>query len=315
MSVLQGTAEWHEVRRTGIGSSDAPVVAGERGSLLALWAEKTGQAEPVEPDERTAELMAWGHRLEPVIAAVYSETLDRPLRRVRRLLRHRDWPVAFASLDRVSARKGERRVVEIKTRRWWASDAPLPGDWMAQVQHQLWVTAYEVADVAALVGGSELRIIEIPRDDGYLADLEYLERDFWDHVETRTQPPVDGSETARRVLSRLHPADDGQMLPADGAWDEFAIRLRLALLNADQAQAELDTIRNAARAMLGDASGVEGDGWRITWKKSKDSAVTDWMALADSLLPLPADQRQAVIARFTKTQEGPRVLRPWFKEA
>src|SRR5690349_21496966 len=147
--VRQGTDEWRAARRSGIGSSDAAVVAGEKGSVVELWGEKTGLAPRPEPDQELAERFAWGHRMEPLLALAYTEREGRPLRRLTRLLRHPDVPFALASLDRVSAVKGERRIVEIKVSdldaKW--RDGELPGDVKAQVQHQLWVTGYDVADV------------------------------------------------------------------------------------------------------------------------------------------------------------------------
>ncbi|MGH2512211.1 MAG: YqaJ viral recombinase family protein, partial [Candidatus Limnocylindrales bacterium] len=132
----QRTPEWLEARRDSIGSSDAPVVAGERGSLIDLWAIKSGRLDPAPPDTDTARLFEWGHRLEPVVADWYSDHTGRPLRRVSGMLQHPTIPYLTASLDRVSATKGERRIVEIKTDRWgWRGDERLPGSVKAQVQH------------------------------------------------------------------------------------------------------------------------------------------------------------------------------------
>ena len=44
--------------------------------------------------------MAWGRRLEPVVAAAYTEATGRRLRRVTRLLSNRERPWQLASIDR-----------------------------------------------------------------------------------------------------------------------------------------------------------------------------------------------------------------------
>ena len=149
--------------------------------------------------------MAWGRRLEPLVAAAYTEATGRRLRRVSRLLRHRERPWQLASIDREVV--GERRLVEIKTTRSprWDGADPVPADVLAQVEHYLSVTGYDVADVAVLIGGSDLRVIEVGRDDGYIRDLIEIEADFIRRIETRTAPPIDGSEATRRALGRLHP--------------------------------------------------------------------------------------------------------------
>src|SRR4051812_7243626 len=105
LPVRQGTDEWLAARQHGIGSSDAAVVAGEKGSIIALWGEKTGLVPRPEPDAELAERYAWGHRMEPLVAEAYTEREGRPLRRAARMLRHPEVAFAIASLDRVSAVK------------------------------------------------------------------------------------------------------------------------------------------------------------------------------------------------------------------
>lgn len=309
LPVNQGTPEWLERRRSGIGSSDAPVIAGERGSVIELWAQKAGLVEPDEPDEQTASLFEWGHRLEPVVADWYSDKTGRKLRRVNRLLQHPSVPWALASLDREAI--GEKRIVEIKTTRWgWTRGEDIPGDIQTQVQHQLWVTGYDVADVAVLVGGSEPRIIEVSRDDAFIDDLAFLEAEFWGWVESKTRPPVDGSENARKVLSRLHPVNDGTLIPATLEMDSVAIQLRDARQLAKAAQDRADTLENAVRALIGDADGIVGDWGKVTWKKNADSAKTDWKILAESLAKAVDPETAATLTSlYTRTVEGPRVLR------
>lgn len=309
--VVQGTDAWLAARQEGIGSSDAPVVAGERPGYVALWAVKAGLIDPEPPDAGLARLFEWGHRLEPVVAEWYSDTTGRPLRRVNRLQRHPDVPWAIASLDRVSAVKGERRIVEIKTtRHGWTATEPVPGDVQAQIQHQLWVTGYDVADVAVLKGGSEPSVVEVPRDDGFIADLQALEAEFWAYVERRERPPVDGSEETRRALTRMYPAPSETWLPASPEWDELAGRLRAAKEVAKGAADEEATLENAVRAMLGEASGVEGDGYRLTWLQNKPTTKVDWKNVADGLMAgLDTETREAVLSLNTITTPGPRTLR------
>lgn len=336
LPVRQGTNEWLEARREGIGSSDAAIVAGERGSLIELWGEKTGLVPRPEPDAELAERFAWGHRMEPIVADAYTERTGRPLKRAMRLLRHPEVSFALASLDRVSAVKGERRVVEIKVSdidaKWKGEE--LPGDVKAQVQHQLWVTGYDVADVAVLTRYWNLRVFTEERDDSYIDDLAYLERDLWGYVERREPPPVDGSETAQRILSQLYARANGVMLPPGGDLDLLAEELRLAQIAAKDAESRLGTVKNTIRAVIGDADGFEGTWGRITWKNNKDSERTDWQQLAGAYRQALHELRYAVVedkvmeARslaertnldaiesiYTRTVEGPRVLRATFKE-
>lgn len=326
--VVQGTPEWLALRKQGIGSSDAPVVAGERGSVIELWAEKAGLIDRAEPDTDTARLFEWGHRLEPIVADWYADSTGRQLRRVNRMQVHPTIPWAFASLDRVVV--GEKRIVEIKTtRRGWDAGEPVPGHVQAQVQHQLWVSGYDVADVAVLTGGSEPKVYEIARDESFIDNLVFLETEFWGWVQSGTRPPMDGSENARRVLSRMYPRNDGSLIPASPEIDRVFFDWMAARVVTDQAEAESDTLGNALRALIGDADGIEG---RVMWKKNRDSTRTDWPSVAKAYRSV-IEQMQAhegfrhsvgtllsnqagttdlddIEAIHTSTVEGARVLRP-----
>ena len=74
-----------------------------------------------------------------------------------------------------------------------------------QVMHQLAVTGKQTADVAVLICGQELQIHRIERDDGMIAKLVELERQFWNYVQTDTPPPADGSDSADVALRCLYP--------------------------------------------------------------------------------------------------------------
>lgn len=316
LPVRQGTDDWLAARRLGIGSSDAAIIAGERGSVLELWGDKTGLAPKPEPDEALAELYAWGHRLEPIVAEAYTERTGRPVRRAMRLLQHPNEPWAIASLDRVSAVKGERRIVELKVTSIDAkyADGEVPGDVLAQVQHQMWVTGYDVADVAVLQTHWRLGVFEVERDDAYLEDLVYMERHFWDMVERREFDHrwVDGSDGTRRALARLFATTNGAVLPADGDLVELADRLRAARIAKKTADADEATVANAIRAVLGEAEGVAG---LLTLRKNADSVRVNWPGVAGAYRSLleemdqPKEQLDALAAIHSETVQGARVLR------
>lgn len=306
---VQGTDEWLAARRQSIGSSDAPVIAGERGSIINLWAIKSGRLEPEPPDADTARLFEWGHRLEPVVAEWYSDFTGRPLRRVNRMLLHPTIPFLSASLDRVA----KDRIVEIKTDRWgWKGDEKLPGAVKAQVQHQMYVSGYEVADIAVLTGGSEPEILTEERDNGYIDDLLYLEREFWGHVQDGTAPNADGSETTRRAIARMHPRDDGTWLEPTQIIRELAESLASARSLKKSSTADEATLANAIRLIVGDASGVAGI---LSLKKIADSTRTNWPAVAGAyrtlLEQMAADPLylEEIEGIHTNPVDGPRHLR------
>lgn len=332
LDLVQGSEAWLAARSDGISSSYMPVIAGESPyqSPTELWATMTGLVPATEPDPGTRRLMDIGKRMEPVLLDLYEVETGRRARRVPRMLAHPTYPWARASLD---AEAPVKRIVEAKwthARRWSSGD-PVPADVLIQVQWQMFVTGRDVADVVALVG-PELRVVEVGRDEKMIDDLLFLATDFWGHVQDRTAPDVDGSESTRRTLARIHPVDDGSLLASDPVIDQLMSELLEARAVATAADNAKDTLENALRALLGDASGVKGPGYSVSWKRNADSTRTDIKSLASAyrdaiegireLDPEPVERVLSdgfgttdlddIAALHTTTSEGPRVLRVTF---
>ena len=318
LPVRQGTDEWLEARRTGVTASMLPVITGNKPGLLELWAEQCGLAGPEVPDAATQEMYDLGHALEPVIADAYTRKYGRPLKRVDHMVRHPDIEWAYASLDRVSAVKGERRIIELKAnlaRRWDDGPEPVPAAVQDQVQWQLFVTGWPVADVAVLQG-FRVEAHEVAADAAYQETLRQLAEWFRGLVLRQERPPIDGTESSRRALTRMYPHGDGEVITDPPT--ELDDMVRLLHRQRATAKAAIDaeaTTENAIRALLADAAGVEGRGYRISYRQNKASARTDWKAVAEDLAPrVDAHVWGDVVAGRTATQEGPRVLRVTFKE-
>ena len=78
--------EWLQVRKGGIGSSDAAAAVGLHPykSQLQLWMEKTGRDGelPVVDPQDDSSPMYWGTLLEPIVAAHYSRRTGHRVRRI-----------------------------------------------------------------------------------------------------------------------------------------------------------------------------------------------------------------------------------------
>ena len=224
----EARTQWLAERRTGIGSSDAAVIAGLSPwkSLFALWCEKTGVA---EPDAEESEWLEWGHRLEPVIATKYAEETQRTVEDPGPYTIQRrpgdDW--CLATLDRVIPGP-PRGLLEIKTAsQWkaeeWTDEPPLL--YLVQVQHQLAVVpSADYGSLAVLIAGRRFRWTDVPRTPLFIEALLEREYAFWLTVERATPPPPDGSARTRELLQRLYPAHEpGVSIPLPGdavAWDD-----------------------------------------------------------------------------------------------
>ena len=205
-------ADWLEVRKSGIGGSDAAAAVGlnPHKSALELWMEKTGRdAHLPQPDPTdTREPVFWGSLLEPIVAAAYTQQTGNRVRKVNAVLRHPTVPYMLANLDREVVGAPGVQILECKTAgefgaRLWRDG--VPEYVQLQVQHQLAVTGKQAADVAVLLCGQKLEVYRIQRDDDLIARLIELEGDFWRHVTEGRPPPADGSDSADKALRTLQP--------------------------------------------------------------------------------------------------------------
>jgi putative phage-type endonuclease len=184
--------QWLQVRKGGIGSSDAAAAVGLNPykSQLELWMEKTGQDEQLpkaDPHDESSPLY-WGTLLEPIVAAHYTRRTGNKVRRVNAVLQHPTEPWMLANLDREVIGTPEVQILECKTAgingaRLWKDG--VPEYVQLQVMHQLAVTGSRAADVAVLIGGQDLQVHRIERDEALIANLMALERQFWGHVERK----------------------------------------------------------------------------------------------------------------------------------
>jgi putative phage-type endonuclease len=319
------TRAWHEDRRGGIGSSDAPIITGDApwGDLLTLYAVKAGIIdEPGIDSDRTR----WGLRLEDVVAEWVMETTGRKVRRVNRRLHHKALPWMRASLDREYV--GEKRILEIKTRRYptdeWgpAGTAEIPAHYLVQVQHQLAVTGYPVADVAVLFAGSDPRLYTVPRDEALIAALTELEADFWLCIQSGTPP----DRFIARQSAPVVPFRKGEIEadPTLAAGIEGVHGLRAEI---KERKAELLKAEEAVKTILGPYTAARAGAYRATYKQNADSIEIRWELIAKAyrkaieksrtdmvLRDLDALDLDAIESLFTTTKPGLRPLRITVKE-
>jgi len=147
--------DWLSLRRTGLGSSDAPVLLGLSPfmSPYALWLDKLGQLVPREDTPH----QAWGRRLEGVVADWIREATAWPVQQAGAVLQSRAHPILLADLDRWIIHPQYGRIpCEIKTTSQTQAaawrDGP-PPHVLAQVWHQCAVTGAPAAVVAVAIWG------------------------------------------------------------------------------------------------------------------------------------------------------------------
>ncbi|MGP9654038.1 YqaJ viral recombinase family nuclease [Halomonas sp. AOP35-4E-18] len=270
---------WLSIRQSGIGSSDAAAAVGLHPykSPLELWMDKTGrQFDDKEPSrgEILTSPLHWGQVLEPIVAEHYGRHTGHRVQRVNAILQHVEHPWMLANLDREVVGNDEVQILECKTAgiygaKLWKDG--VPEYVQLQVMHQLAVTGQQAADVAVLLGGHELQIHRIERDEAMIAQLITLERQFWDYVENDTPPPADGSDSADQALRALFPQDDGETvdLCQDASLSQAFADLQRVRHTLDNAKKEEAKLKHRLQQAMGTATLAIFPSGVLSWKQTK----------------------------------------------
>ena len=313
--------------RTALGCSQIAQALGMSrwGTAYALWEQYT-ERRPW-PDLGGQLRVALGEPMEDVLRPFVAERLGGILTRDRREYRHPALPLvghvdfrltrdATAVAELLGKVADRRPVVDMKTSlghgasRRFGEDGTdeVDADVMLQVQGYLLLTRAEVAFIAALVPGPDLRIYPI-RADGELQDLiQEGIQEFWTRVQSDTPPDPSTEEDARHRW-RQHEA--GKIIEVDSAAAALLRDLAAVKAQLRATEAEEKSLRDALIPLLRDADTVTHDGATLaTFRANKASARVDWPALGQRLIQdLDEDTRAARLADFTRNVPGPRVLR------
>jgi len=291
-------AEWHSLRKNGIGASESPAVLGEHPYLsrIELWAHKT---EKLPDDEFENEAMEWGHELEPIIARKAAKRLGVDIFDEGRfnLVVHPNVPYLFATIDRraESPKFDGPGAVECKNTsaylsKAWQDSGPLHAQ--IQLQTQLEVRVWNWGVLAGLVGGNSLAAHLADRDKEMGEIIVNEVGEFWDqHVMKDIPPEPDASESARRTLHKLHAEDRGTtvMLPAESLkWVEQR-KVGKALIQTGEEK--VDEAENQLKAIMGDA----------TWAKIPGGGRLQWKIVVRNYKPREASTSQSRVFHVLKT--------------
>ncbi|HVA28817.1 MAG TPA: YqaJ viral recombinase family protein [Candidatus Baltobacteraceae bacterium] len=222
-------ATWHEERRTGIGGSDAPVVAGVGlTSRYELWHVKAGILEPRDLSDNPK--VEWGLRHEAAIFAKFKEMHpDWRVRRAHVMRRSKRYPWAFAHFDGLVWIPGEPRPVPIQMKaptspdHWGPNGSDeIPHYHFPQTQHEMAVAESDFAFEVALIQGYDYREYRVGRDQAYIDKLMADESSFYESIFTGEIP----EPTTNDDFLHAYPAPEGSCIDEDGKIEALVAQLR-----------------------------------------------------------------------------------------
>jgi len=250
-------------RRMFIGGSDARIIMGrDEAALVQLWREKRGEAWPEDLSRNL--VVQLGVATEELNRFWYERNTGRRVTDIQRKVKHSAIPWMAATLDGIV--EGTEAVFEAKFMLPWSfSEEAAVEKYMAQVQHNMWVTHLRTSVLSIITGGGKWVEITVPMDPLYLSVLVSAEKKFWRCVQSGEVPHLVLAEPPRPRIEAIRIVD----MSASNSWAEFAAlfrNTRSAFLDHERAKSELKAL------MPQDAREAIGHGVRA--KRSKSGAVS-----------------------------------------
>jgi len=257
------SAKSYEGRSTFIGGSDARIIMGNNeAALVQLWREKRGEAEPEDLSGNL--IVQLGRATEELNRTWYERNTGRQVRDVQRRVRHSAIPWMAATLDGIV--EGTEAVFEAKFMLPWSfSEEAAAEKYMAQVQHNMWVTHLRSSVLSIITGGGKWVEVAIPMDPLYLTVLVSAEKKFWRCVQSGEVPHLIMAEPPRPRIDAIRIVD----MSSSNSWAEVAAlfrNTREAFFDHERAKSELKAL------MPEDAKEAIGHG--VRGKRSKTGAVS-----------------------------------------
>jgi predicted phage-related endonuclease len=234
----------------------------DEAALVRLWREKRGEAEPEDLSGNL--IVQLGAATEDLNRSWYERNAGRRVKDVQRRVRHSAIPWMAATLDGIV--EGIEAVFGSKFMLPWSFSEEAAADkYMAQLQHNMWVTHLRTSVLSIITGGGKWVEITISVDPLYLSVLVSAEKKFWRCVQSGEVPHLINAEPPRPRIAAVRIVD----MSSSNSWADFAamfLNTRHAFLEHERAKSELRAL------MPEDAKEAIGHGVRA--KRSKSGAVS-----------------------------------------
>ena len=264
--------EWLELRKSGIGGSDAAAIVGlnDYASPWSVWADKDGMI-PEKPD---SEAMRIGRDLEDYVAKRFTEASGYKVQKSNFMYKNEKYPWALANIDRKLVTAGKAGL-ECKTTSAWNikhyKGGSFPDRFYCQCVHYMAVLEMTRWYLAVLVLGEGLHIFQMTTikhdvtpewcegsvyvDRQEIDALMDAEKAFWeDHVLTGIPPAADGTKATSAAVSAVM---------GNGEYDaEIPMRCETAIRNYIELGKQVKLLNKVDPTILGGVR-LDYDGKRL----------------------------------------------------
>jgi predicted phage-related endonuclease len=223
-------------RRASIRESDAPILMGcDEGALIRLWREKRGAV--VSKDASADLVVQLDTATKEINRSWYELKSGRRVGETGRRVKHCAISWMVATLDGIVEGIGAVFAAKFVAQSCY-SEPGLADRFMAELQHQMWVTHLRTCVLSVITGGGQWVEAIVPMDPLYLTLLVSAEKKFWRCVQSGEVPHLVNAEVPRPRVEPIHIAD----MRGSTSWAELAAlyhNTHEAFLKHERAKREL----------------------------------------------------------------------------
>jgi len=307
------------VRRNGLGGSEIAALWGLHPYLTPYTLQlRKKHPEAFEYPENDSQ--AIGHILEKACLDVYAHLTKRRVRYLNETRQHPTLPIVYSpdGMCEEEACGVELKVYADEGRRYFGPYQNELPDFM-KVQCHVYMAMMDIPtwDVFVLLAGRP-QIFTVHQDRELEAAIIDKGCEFWSrYIVGDEELPIDDPEAATRYLQWRYPTHrrpDLRIASVKEAalLDEYAqVRRELGPLTSRRKLLEA-----GITSAIKDSEGLVWEGGKFTWRRTKDSTVTDWKSMALGLRneqTKDPEKRAEILNFYTRPKPGER--RIYFKAA
>ena len=274
-------AEWLEIRKQGIGSSEVATIVGLNPweTPYQLWRRKLG----LDPEKETSFAMKAGHYLEDAVSLFWQDETGQQVIKSSAgdwLIRDNERHYLQVSPDRTYWLKGmaknndNKGILEIKTTQKSIDEEDIPKHWFVQLQYQLGVAGYRCGSLAWLIQGRTFGYKDLDFvPDFYDWLVEEVDKFWLDNIQGKQEPTA---ANVQDILLKYNRHTDGKIVEVNdeifAAYQDLkAVKEELALIEEKKVSLE-----EKIKMVFGDAEAISYAGQTLaTWKAPKPSSKFD----------------------------------------
>jgi len=285
-----------EAGKTGLGGSEIASACGlsKWKSAGQLWEEKMGLVEPPEVTPAMERgnfledgIVRWtAHRTGLNMTTSRDQKGNQPVQfsdRHELCFATPDGTVWTPEKPHVSIATVEVKSPGLGTSADWSDPDEMPDGIplyvLPQVMWQMEAAQLRKheAVVAALIGG-DIRVYRIGFNDEMVKLLFAKAEEFWTYVMKKEAPPHDHTAQSAEWIKKFYQQTKGDdLVKLTGQEELDMLKLATRFKNTEQSIKELEATKKEMRArmqdFIRDRAGIEGNGWKATWKTDKQGRI------------------------------------------